>query len=94
MVYDESDEDDLMELPELTPRRRRADNLTFRWLASILLTLLILGATAWAKDIQGRVANAEATLSTAQIQQAGMAQQLADIKEQLVEIKGILRSHQ
>lgn len=82
--------DDLRELH--VPRTRRTDSLTFRWLTGILLTVILLGATAWARDVQGRVANAESALSGAQIQQAAMNQQLLDIKEQLVEIKSLLRA--
>ena len=88
MVWDED-----MSEPGFTNRRRRADNLTFRWLAGILITLLLLVATAWAKDMQTRTTTSEAALSSTQIQQAAMNQQLIDIKEQLVEIKTILRTH-
>ena len=82
----------MSEREEQKLRTRRSDNLTFRWLAGILLVVVLTGGTAWLRNVSDTLSVMQQATIAHDIEMAGLKQQLSDLKDQVTEIKSILRS--
>jgi hypothetical protein len=83
-------DDDMSELPEFPNMRRRPENLTFRWLAGILVSLLVLAATGWAAQVNGRLDRLETMNNDRGERLARIEAQLVTVTSQLSEIRILL----